>query len=80
LDELIVNNKRIGVSACLAGEICRYDGKYNGTFSGIKKNGIGVTTALFRKNIILVYSDKEIGGLVMPFRVSMLWTQRRNLY
>jgi uncharacterized protein YbbK (DUF523 family) len=156
LEELIVNNKKIGVSACLAGEICRYDGKYtgnktiekivekdgvftfcpemqgglpipreqaeiqngdgidvwnnkskvltlngkdvteefkkgaynalkmlqnkdismvilkdgspscgcsiiyDGTFSGIKKNGIGVTTALFRKNKISVYSDKEI--------------------
>lgn len=156
LDELILNNKKIGVSACLAGKICRYDGKYagnktiekfikkndvftfcpeiqgglptpreqaeiqdgdgvdvwnnksnvltlngkdvteafkkgacnalkmlqnknistvilkegspscgcsiiyDGTFSGVKKNGAGVATALFRQNKILVYSDKGL--------------------
>ena len=156
MDALILNNKQIGVSACLAGSICRYDGKfignktiekfieenevlifcpeiqgglptpreqaeiqngdgidvwnnkckvltingkditeefkegannvlkmlkkknittvilkeespscgssiiYNGTFSGLKKRGMGVTTALLRQNNILVYSDEEI--------------------
>ena len=33
---------------------------YDGTFSGTKKNGIGVTTALLRKNKVTVYSDEEI--------------------
>jgi uncharacterized protein YbbK (DUF523 family) len=157
-DELFVNNEKIGISACLVGEICRYDGKYSGnkaiekyfgknnvlafcperqgglptpreqaeiqngdgidvwnnnskvltlngkdvteefkkgaydvlkmlqnknistvilkegspscgcnliydgTFSGVKKSGVGVTTALFRKNRIIVYSDKTTRG------------------
>jgi len=30
LDELLQNHGKIGASACLAGEICRYDGKYSG--------------------------------------------------
>jgi uncharacterized protein YbbK (DUF523 family) len=156
LDELITNNIKMGVSACLAGSICRYDGKYagnkaiekivekdnvftfcpeiqgglptprnpaeiqggdgidvwnnkcnvlasngkdvteefkkgacnvlqmlqdknistvilkegspscgskmiyNGTFSQLKKKGVGVTTALLRQNKILVYSDEEL--------------------
>jgi uncharacterized protein YbbK (DUF523 family) len=155
-DELILDNKKIGVSACLAGKICRYDAQYagnkaienfiekndvfafcpemlgglptpreqseiqngdgidvwnnkskvltitgkditeelkkgarnvlkllkdknistvilkekspscgsnmiyDGTFSGSKKNGVGVTSALLRQNEILVYSDMEI--------------------
>jgi uncharacterized protein YbbK (DUF523 family) len=33
---------------------------YDGTFSGVKKKGVGVTTALFHKNKIIVYSEREI--------------------
>jgi uncharacterized protein YbbK (DUF523 family) len=33
---------------------------YNGSFSGVKKNGAGVSAALFRQNGIIVYSEKEI--------------------
>jgi uncharacterized protein YbbK (DUF523 family)/predicted kinase len=156
LNEITLNNKKIGVSACLAGKICRYDGQYignkkieefmekynvfvfcpeiqgglptpreqaeiqdgdgidvwnnkskvmtingndvteeykkgacsvlkmlkkenistvilkegspscgssiihDGSFSGTKKNGVGVAAALFRENKILVYGDNEV--------------------
>jgi uncharacterized protein YbbK (DUF523 family) len=33
---------------------------YDGTFKGVKKNGVGVTTALFMKNNIKVISEKEL--------------------
>lgn len=33
---------------------------YDGTFSGTKKNGVGVTTALLKSNGIKVISEKEL--------------------
>lgn len=37
---------------------------YDGTFSGIRHAGKGVTAALLRRNGIAVYSDREVDALV----------------
>lgn len=38
---------------------------YDGSFSGIKKSGMGITTALLRKNGIKVFSENEIDEVAL---------------
>jgi uncharacterized protein YbbK (DUF523 family) len=57
LDELILNNKKIGVSACLAGKICRYDAQYAGN-KAIEK--------FIEKNDVCIFCPEMQGGLSAP--------------
>lgn len=43
---------------------CGSSSIYNGAFGGIKHEGVGVTTALFRQHGIEVFAEKEIDALV----------------
>jgi uncharacterized protein YbbK (DUF523 family) len=57
LYEITVNNKKIGVSACLAGKICRYDGKYMSNKT-IEK--------FIEKNDVFTFCPEMQGGLPTP--------------
>jgi uncharacterized protein YbbK (DUF523 family) len=57
IDELILNNIKIGVSACLAGNICRYDGKYKGN-KKIEK--------FVEKNSVFTFCPEVQGELPIP--------------
>ncbi len=43
---------------------CGVNKVYDGTFSGIKINGVGITTKLLKENGIIVYSEDDIDKLL----------------